>query len=195
MVVFLSRFLCDCCSVLAVMFVTAVIASHGGKGKSYCCILTSLILILEVAVECDAGNVLYWHVCPLCLLAPVLDLLIQVRQREPPSTWDNTSSSSLRSQTQKTQKFGPKTASVLCDWTFTLHVPECFKKSSFLPYFSIKYKACIFSERGRKCVSHWSSLKAFLTLGWAVSSTPGACKESSSHLHMLANKSLFSYVL
>lgn len=51
MVVFLSRFLCGCCSVLAVMFVTAVIASRGGKGKSYCCILTSLILVLEVAVE------------------------------------------------------------------------------------------------------------------------------------------------
>lgn len=65
MVVFLSRFLCDCCSVLAVMFVTAVIASRGGKGKSYCCTFTLLMLDLEAAVEwqrCDAGDVLYWHV-------------------------------------------------------------------------------------------------------------------------------------
>lgn len=155
MVVFLSRFLCDCCSVLAVMFVTAVIASHGGKGKSYCCILTLLILVLEVAVEwqqCDAGNVLSRHVCPIYLLAPVLDLLVQVRQREPSSCWDNTSGRSLCTQTQKTQ-FRPKTGSVLCGWTFTLHVPECFKKSSFVPYFTVEYKACIFAEWDRKCVS------------------------------------------
>jgi len=47
---------------------------------------------------------------------------------------------------QKMQKFSHKRGSVLCDWTFTFHVPECFKKSSFLPYFTIEYKACIFSE-------------------------------------------------
>lgn len=128
MVVFLSRFLCDCCSVLAVMFVTAVIASRGGKGKSYCCIFTLLLLVWRLLLS--GSGVMLGVSCTG--MFPSLSTCVRLaRSGEAggaPCCWDNTSGRSSCTQMPKTHKFGPETGSVQCDWTFMLHVPECFKK-------------------------------------------------------------------
>lgn len=116
---------CGNCCCLAVMFVTAVIASRGGKGKSYCCIWTSLIQVSEVAVEwwqCDAGNVSYSRICSLCLLAPMLDLLDQGCRGDHAA--EITQQGEARACKCRRRTSLDQTSGM-----FTLHIPLCFNKS------------------------------------------------------------------